>query len=55
MRSSLTTCSNGYGAMIGTTICPGVGTIVGGVIGAIIGAWGGEETAEAIAKHKLKE
>lgn len=39
----------GYaGAVIGSFICPGVGTAIGGVVGGAVGAWFGEKSARVV-------
>jgi hypothetical protein len=44
----------GYaGAVIGTMIFPGVGTVVGGFLGSLAGRFGGRAAAGAVAKRLL--
>jgi hypothetical protein len=38
------------GAIIGTAVCPGIGTLVGGILGSLLGAAGGWGSGKLIEK-----
>ena len=39
--------------MVGTLICPGIGTVVGGVVGGVGGAIGGSYAGEIVAETAM--